>query len=229
MHARHPPPPCHVPALPPQRSKCIDSRTDVSFTHPHWKSLPGNFGGASTPEETCLTVTVVSHRVVCHKRALLCSHLHGFFYFFFPPSSIEWINQHLTSAAGGRQLDFGMKAATAKGRDHQIIGLLRKLTSHPPSNGDSGQTWFHLYGIRLYSRPHLTFMMQAAVNRTRVIWKSGQRRRTHRIWPPAYGRGLAVPAEPEAACAWVDPSDMTHLSFIAGELCPSSSPSPQHT
>lgn len=73
----------------------------------------------------------------------------------------------------------------------------------------------------------LTFLMQAAVNWTHVIWKSGQRRRALPIWPQAHG-GLDVPAEPGAACARVHPSDITHHSFIAGKLCPSSSLSPQH-
>lgn len=72
----------------------------------------------------------------------------------------------------------------------------------------------------------LTFLMQAAVNRTHVIWKSGQRG-TLQIWPLAHG-GLDAPAEPGAACARVHPSDITHHSSIAGELRPSSSLSPQH-
>lgn len=69
--------------------------------------------------------------------------------------------------------------------------------------------------------------MQAAGNWTHGIWKSGQRRRTLQIWPLAHG-GLDVPAEPGATCARVHPSDITHHSSIAGELCPSSSLSPEH-
>lgn len=42
---------------------------------------------------------------------------------------------------------------------------------------------------------------------------------------PLTHRELDVPAEPGAASAWLRPPDIAHHSFVAGILCPSSSPS----
>lgn len=98
----------------------------------------------------------------------------------------------------------------------KIIGLWVKRTS-PRTKDEQPDSIFM----------GLTFLMQAAVTWTHVIWMSGQRRGTLPIWPLAHG-GLDVPAEPGAACARLHPSDITHHSFIAEELCSSFSLSPQH-
>lgn len=65
----------------------------------------------------------------------------------------------------------------------------------------------------IYDRQLRTRLMLSGSLVKKGLFKSGHR----------HTGGLDVPAEPRAARARVHPSDISHRSYIAGELCPSSS------